>query len=49
MPVTVSAVVDAYGNCEARMVEEAKNAPPVCIEVEVAAVVVLKLVRVVNG
>ena len=42
-------VVDAYGNCDAT-VEEAKNAPPWSqIEDEVAAVVVPKLVAVVNG
>ena len=49
MPETVRAVEEAYGNCEAWTVEEAKKAPTVYIEEEVAAVEVPKVVRAVNG
>ena len=45
VPLAVMAVVEAKGNREAATVEEAKNTPPVHIEVEVADVVVPKFVR----
>ena len=49
VPETVIAVDDAYGNCEAATVLEAKNTPCVRMEVVVAAVDVPNDVRVVNG
>src|SRR5258708_22208079 len=44
-----SAVVDAYGNCEAATVDEEKKTPAVAMEVEVAAVDVPKLFDAKNG
>ena len=43
LPETESAVVEAYGNCEAATVEEEKKTPCVQIEVVVAAVEVLQV------
>jgi hypothetical protein len=48
LPV-VKAVEEAYGNCEAATVEEEKKTPWVQMLEVVAAVVVAKLVSVVNG
>ena len=45
----VKAVEDAYGNCDAAMVEEEKNAPEVQIEEVVAMVFVAKLLNQVNA
>ena len=47
--LVVKAVEDAYGNCEAATVEEAKNTPWVRMEVVVAAVLVPKELREVKG
>jgi hypothetical protein len=47
--VAVIAVVDAYGNCEAATVDEAKKTPWVRMEEEVADVEVLNEFREVNG
>lgn len=49
VPLTVIAVEDAYGNWDAATVEDEKKTPPDQMEVEVAFVVVPKLVCVVNG
>ena len=47
--VELSAVVEAYGNCDAARVDDEKNRPCVQIDVFVALVVVAKLVATVNG
>jgi hypothetical protein len=49
VPLTVIAVDDANGNCDAAAVEDAKNTPCVEIEVVVAEVVVAKVEETVNG
>ena len=48
-PLEVSAVVDAYGNCEAATVDDEKNTPCVSIDDEVAEVEVANDVPGVNG
>lgn len=48
-PDALNAVVDAYGNCEANLVDDEKNTPCDHIDVVVAAVEVPKFVAVVNG
>ena len=49
LPAIERAVVEAYGNCEAAAVEDAKKTPWVEMDEVVAAEVVLKTVSEVNG